>query len=349
MPMKGCFNLKVLIYSQNQKQMRKSGIGNALRHQKEALEANGIEVTFNPKDNFDICHINTLFYRSYRFMKKLQKKGIPVVAHGHSTKEDFLNSFKFSNIIAPWFNHNLMRMYKNANYIITPTTYSKGLIENYKVKAKIFALSNGINLEKYHLDTKYDDADVENFYKFLGLKKDDKFIIGMGFYFMRKGLQDFIEVARSFPDIKFIWFGQRYKFITSRPIMKAIKNKPSNVILPGYINMNYKKVAFAKASLFFFPSYEETEGIVTLEALASKLPLLVRDIPVYNGWLEKDVNCHMASSNEGFIKEINSILNNNQEKIINEGYKVVEARDIKLIGKELKSIYEEVISNPRNE
>lgn len=347
MPTKGCFSLKVLIYSQNQKQMQKSGIGNALRHQKEALEANGIEVTFNPKDSFDICHINTLFYRSYRFMRKLQKKGIPVVAHGHSTKEDFLNSFKFSNVIAPWFNHNLMRMYKNANYIITPTTYSKSLIENYGIKAKVYALSNGINLAKYHNDTKYDETDVKNFYQFLGLKPEDKFVIGMGFYFMRKGLQDFIEVAKSFPELKFIWFGQHYKFITSRPIMKALKNKPSNVILPGYIKMNYKKVAFAKASLFFFPSYEETEGIVTLEALASKLPLLVRDIPVYHGWLEKDKNCHMGTNNLEFIKEIKNILTHNQDQIIEAGYKVVEARDIKLIGEKLKAIYEEVIANSK--
>lgn len=337
--------MKVLIYSQNQKQMRKSGIGNALRHQKEALEANGVEVTFNPKDDFDICHINTLFYRSYRFLKKLQKKGIPVVAHGHSTKEDFLNSFKFSNVIAPWFNHNLLRMYKEAKYIITPTEYSKSLIENYPgITAKIYAVSNGINLEKYHLNTKYNEEDVKKFYKFLGLKDNEKFIIGMGFYFVRKGLHDFIEVARQFPDIKFIWFGQRYKLITSRPIMKAIKNKPDNVILPGYINMNYKKVAFAKASLFFFPSYEETEGIVTLEALASKLPLLVRDIPVYKGWLEKDINCHMATSNAGFIAEIKKIMDTDQTTIVNNGYQVVETRDVKKIGTQLKSIYETIIN-----
>ena len=254
--------MKVLIYSQNQKQMQKSGIGNALRHQKEALEANGVEVTFDPKDSFDICHINTLFYRSYRFMRKLQKKQIPVVAHGHSTKEDFLNSFKASNIIAPWFNHNLLRMYRHADYIITPTPYSKGLIENYSgINAKIFPLSNGINLERYLRDTKFDEKDEKDFYDFIGIKPTDKFIIGMGFYFVRKGLHDFIEVAKKFPDIKFIWFGQRYKLITSHPIMKALKNKPDNVILPGYINMKYKKVAFGKASLFFFPSYEETKAM----------------------------------------------------------------------------------------
>ena len=32
---------------------------------------------------------------------------------------------------------------------------------------------------------------------------------------------------------------------------------------------------------FLFPSREETEGIVVLEALASQQQVLVRDIPVY--------------------------------------------------------------------
>lgn len=338
--------MKVLIYSRNQKQMRKSGIGNALRHQEAAIKSTGNEVTFDPNDSYDIVHINTLFYRSYRFLKKCQKKNIPVVCHGHSTKEDFLNSFKFSNQIAPWFNHNLLRMYKQADYIITPTTYSKSLIENYKgITAKIFPLSNGIDLDKYLNDTKYNEQEIEDFYNFLNIKKDDQFIIGMGFYFVRKGLVDFIEVAKKFPNIKFIWFGQRYKLITSRPIMKALKNKPDNVILPGYIEMKYKKIAFAKAKLFFFPSYEETEGIVTLEALASKLPLLVRDIPVYNGWLKKDYNCHMGKNNVDFVNEINSILNNDQTNIINNGYDLIKTKDIKKIGKDLVKIYQEVIEN----
>ena len=36
----------------------------------------------------------------------------------------------------------------------------------------------------------------------------------------------------------------------------------------------------------------KTEGIVVLEALASKQNVLVRDIPVYNGWLEDSKNCY---------------------------------------------------------
>lgn len=336
--------MKVLLYSQNQKTLSKSGIGHALSLQKQALEKQGVQVTFDPNDTYDICHINTMFNKSYYFMRKLQKMQIPVVVHGHSTKEDFRNSFKFSNYVSNLFNHSLIKMYSKAEYIITPTNYSKKLIENYGIKAKIFAVSNGINLEQYFNDTKYNPDEVDAFYKFINIKPTDKFIIGMGFYFVRKGLHDFIEVAKEFPNIKFIWFGHMYKGLTSKPILNALKNKPDNVILPGYIGMNYKKIAFAKAELFFFPSYEETEGIVTLEALASKLPLLVRDIPVYEGWLKNNYNCHMGKNNEDFIKKIKVILSEDQTTIINNGYETVKKRDISETGKELVKIYKEIIN-----
>ena len=55
-------------------------------------------------------------------------------------------------------------------------------------------------------------------------------------------------------------------------IKKAIKSKPNNVIMPGYIAGDIIEGAYASADVFFFPTYEETEGIVVLEALASKCP-----------------------------------------------------------------------------
>ena len=51
--------MKVLLYFENEKMIRKSGIGRALEHQKKALELNGIEYTTNPNDKYDIAHVNT--------------------------------------------------------------------------------------------------------------------------------------------------------------------------------------------------------------------------------------------------------------------------------------------------
>lgn len=53
--------MKVLLYSENLKQINKSGLGKAIQHQKEALFLNNIEYTTDINDTFDVLHINTYF------------------------------------------------------------------------------------------------------------------------------------------------------------------------------------------------------------------------------------------------------------------------------------------------
>ena len=51
--------MRVLLYEQNAKMQKRSGIGRALKHQKRALELNGIETTFDPNDQYDFVHVST--------------------------------------------------------------------------------------------------------------------------------------------------------------------------------------------------------------------------------------------------------------------------------------------------
>ena len=93
-------------------------------------------------------------------------------------------------------------------------------------------------------------------------------------------------------------------------------------------------------------THEETEGIVLLEALASKIPTLVRDIPIYEGWFEDGKNIYKASTLPEFEEKIHGILNHTLKDVTEAGYKVAEERDIKSIGAELKKAYERVLSEP---
>ena len=332
--------MKVLLYEQNAKMQKRSGIGRALRHQKKALEINGIESTFNPKEEYDFVHVNSSFAYTYRFVKRLQKKKIPVVVHGHSTYEDFRESFRMWKVIEPWFDRNLTRLYGIADYIITPTPYSKKLIENYScTKCPVEAISNGIMLEDYAPSVEK----VRKYKQYFNIQEEDKVVIGIGLLFKRKGLHDFIEVARKLPHVKFIWFGSLQKILRTKEINKAIKNKPDNVIMPGYIDGDVIKGALQGANLFFFPSYEETEGIVVLEALASRIPLLIRDIPVYEDWLENERDCYKGNNNEEFVKLIDKILKTDNSHIIENGYKIAQKRDINIVGKQLIEAYKKVI------
>ncbi len=331
--------MKVLLYFENQKKMRQSGIGRALQHQKKALELANVEYTTDFNDNFDLPHINTLFFDSYKKLKKCKKRGMKVIVHGHSTIEDFRDSFRVWRLIAPLYNKLILRMYRKADAIITPTNYSKHLIENYKgVNCPVYAVSNGIKLEDYA----YSKEKIKKFVDYFKIKEGQKVIICAGLYFERKGIQDFFEVARRMPDVTFIWFGYLKPILTPLKILKAIKNRPANVIMPGYIEGDIIKGAYLKADAFLFLSKEETEGIVVLEAMASKTPVILRDIGVFEDWLTHKENVLKGKTIDDFINNINYVYENDMTQILNNAYKVTEERNLKDIGNKLKEIYETV-------
>ena len=66
-------------------------------------------------------------------MNRAKKAGKKVIMHGHSTEEDFRDSFIGSNLVAPLFRRYLCHFYKKADAIITPTPYSKRLIAGYGI------------------------------------------------------------------------------------------------------------------------------------------------------------------------------------------------------------------------
>jgi len=333
--------MKVLLYFENEKLLKKSGIGRALEHQQRALSLNGIEYTTNPKDKYDVAHINTYYMKSIKLAKKCKKKGIPVIVHGHSTEEDFCNSFRAWKLLKPFVYHFLRKCYSKPDLIITPTPYSKRLIENYKyVTCPVKAISNGIYLDKYagYQLTEEDNKEIKERFNIT----NERVVVGIGWFFERKGFHDFVEVARKFPDTKFIWFGNLNKATNTSVINQAIKTRPSNVILPGYVPQEFIIKMLHYADLFFFPSYEETEGIVLLEALATKTPVLVRDIGAFD-YLTDGVNVFKAKSNAEFVDKINYIFNNDTVNVTTEGYKIASDRDLINIGKELKFEYERLL------
>lgn len=334
--------MKILLHSDKQKQIAKSGVGRAMVHQKEALALNNVPFTTNAKDkDYDLIHINTIFPESYLMGKKAKKLGKKVIYHAHSTEEDFQNSFLLSNQVAPLFKTWLKKCYSSADLIITPTPYSKKLLENYDLGKPIVAISNGIDLKFYEQN----EERAKNFRKKYGFKDSDKVIISVGLYIDRKGIVDFVELAKQMPEYHFVWFGYTNLNTVPAHIKQAVQTKLDNLHFPGYIPREELRDAYLGADLFLFMTHEETEGIVLLEALASKIPTLVRDIPIYEGWFEDGINVYKATTMEEFRNKISGILTHELKDVTEEGYKVAKARDIKEIGKQLKEVYEYVLND----
>ena len=332
--------MKVLLYTEGLKTIGKSGLGKAIEHQKKALEYENISYTLNPKDDYDILHINTYFPKSYFFAKKAKRMGKKIVYHAHSTEEDYKNGFILSKQTSKLFKKWLIKCYSLGDVIVTPTPYSKKLLQGYKglEEKTIYEVSNGIELDLF----KKEDKKSDELRKKYGFKKDDKVIFGIGLYIERKGIVDFVELAKRMPEYKFIWFGYSPLSAATKPVKKAVSTKLDNLIFAGYVPQEKIKDAMNEFDLYLFPTLEETEGIPIIEACACKCDAIIRDIPIFEDWLEDGKNVYKAKDIDEFEEKIKLFFNNKLPSVKENAYEVAKERDLKIIGKKLKNIYDKL-------
>ena len=309
------------------------GIWTAWKTQVAALQAAGVSVVTDPSQPHDILHLYVPFLRSRYLAGKYHRQGRPIITHIHMTAEDFRNSFVGSNLIAPFFRLWLKSFYKKGDVILTPTEYTRKLAaENYNLPIdKIIAVSNGINYKEFSPDEAIREKYRDRF------KMNGVSVFSLGWVFPRKGIYTFIDTAEKFPKTQFFWFGQRApRGLTHlpRPI-----DPPANAKFTGRIDD--ARGAMNAGDIFFFPSYEENQGIVVLEAAANGKAILLRDIPVFEDWMIHGKNCLKAKNDEEFGKYLNQLISDEKlrDRLGVAARQTAQEHDLKNVGEKLKRIY----------
>lgn len=327
--------MKIYIYSGGEKLVGKSGVGQAIRHQRECLRRSGVEVTDCWTRDAAAVHVNTVLPDSVLAALGARLRGRKVVWYGHSTMEDFRSSFKGSDVLAPLFRRWITFCYGLGDVVLTPTEYSRRLLEGYGLKKPVYSVSNGVDTDFFRPDPAARTALRVRY----GLGRSEKVVVSVGHTIARKGLPEFLELARRIPEARFLWFGWTDPRLVPREIVRAMEDAPANVIFPGYVGREELREAYQGADVFAFLSHEETEGIVVLEALACGVPTVLRDIPVYEGWLEHGENIYKASDNEDFQQIVSDLLDKTLPDLTAAGRAAAEARSLERVGKRLKEIY----------
>lgn len=334
--------MKVCVYQGALGIVEKSGVGRAVHHQIKELQLAGVQMTDANDPEARIIHINTVFPDSLITALAARQHGKKILWYGHSTEEDFRNSFRLANIVSPLFRRWLIWCYSKADVIITPTEYSRRIIQGYGITRPIYVLSNGVDVNFF----KPDPARRASFRARYHIAPQQKVVLSAGHYMKRKGIVEFIDLAAKMPDVLFFWFGYTNRMMRTDEVMKAMKRATPNVRFPGYVGKEELRDAYCGCDLFCFMSHEETEGIVVLEALASQIPVLVRDIPAYQGWLHDGYNVYKADTQKQFLDKAENILSGRLPDLTAEGRKCAERRSLEKIGEELTFIQKKMLSVP---
>lgn len=314
------------------------GAETSINHQIKAFEKNDIEYTTDPSEDYDILHLNLLGLPSIYHLLKAKRKGKKVVIHVHWTAENFRDSFRGSNITAPLVDMYTKFAYNRADLLIAVSDYTKGVIESKDIDTDIKVLSNGVDGEALEGYEKFQKEDNEYIH-------DEVTAVNLAAVFERKGVSDYVEAAEKIPDMEFNWFGPKSKVLTPRKTKKKIKNSPGNLRFPGFVDD--KRKGLASGDIFFFPSRSEEEGISLLEAAYCGLPLVVRDIPAYEGWLIHEENCLKADTTEELIEHLETLKEDEElrEELGDSAREMSEERTLDKIGENLKEAYRDLLED----
>ena len=101
---------------------------------------------------------------------------------------------------------------------------------------------------------------------------------------MRKGVLEFIDLAKKMPDIQFVWAGDfAFKGISEgrKEIMEHMDELPTNVHFLGLVERNRMNEFFNMGDVMLQLSFEELFPMTILESMNANIPLLLRDLREY--------------------------------------------------------------------
>lgn len=284
--------------------VRKSGFLTAFHNQRRALEAAGVEVVADPGGDYEILHLHSYGPRSLYYLKRARRLKRKVVIHAHSIGSyDLRDSFTLTNLIAPLYERLLHAFYAQGDVIFTPSARARELLKGKGLRPSIEVVPNGVDVERLRPSPEK----RERVRRELGLSRFT--VAAAGNVIPRKGVMDFIAVARLLPEYDFVWYGQRWnRLLAYHPKMERmlmLAAKQPNLRFPGFARDI--QGALSAADLFFFPSWGENQPMALLEAAACGLPLVVRDLPEYRGWLVEGENCLLGRGVEEFARQIQRV------------------------------------------
>lgn len=141
-----------------------------------------------------------------------------------------------------------------------------------------------------------------------GATDDTKVLISVGRMAPEKNLD---QVLKTYDALKST--GQAFKLVMvgDGPLKEQFQKRYPEIIFPGMLSQTNLAAYYASSDLFIFPSQTETFGNVTLEALASGIPVLAFDCAAARDWVQTGVNGWLIAENnpEGFAAQAVAIFN----------------------------------------
>jgi len=307
------------------------------------LQAKGIELIRSLKGNVDVVHAHDwLVAMAAVGLKHLLR--VPLLATIHSTEYGRRNGLhtNYQTMIhqtESWLSHEAWRVICCSDYMASQVSWAFGL-----PRQNIEAIPNGVDLDKFRAN-----FDRENFRKKFA-SPDEKLVLFVGRLVYEKGagvLVEAIPKVLSNVDAKFVCVGEGYMkdVLISRTHHLGITHK---IYFTGFLDDPTVKLLYRVADVCVVPSLYEPFGIVALEGMAARTPVVTTGAGGLSEIVEHDktgVKVYLNDPDSLAWGILRVLLDKKYaERLTQNAYKkVVEVYDWNRIAERTKSVYERIL------
>lgn len=258
----------------------------------------------------DLIHVHTV---NPEFRLRIQGSRTPILGSVHFLPETLNGSIRLPGVARKVLDWYVINFYQHMHEIVTvnPIFVDK-LVELGFDRKHVHFLPNHVSAKDF---VPFSSEEKEKVRIKYGLTPDDFVVIGAGQVQPRKGVSNFIDVAKQMPEVKFIWAGGfSFGVITDGydELKKIVTHPPHNVKFLGIVPRTQMAELYAMADVMFLPSYAELFPMTILEAASTETPVLLRDLDLYDAVLGH--NYCKGEDIDSFAQEIVNLRDNEKKR-----------------------------------
>lgn len=246
---------------------------------------NEFKISINDYSPSVISHYHTidpLFYAS-TFSKKRGRK----IGYVHFLPDTLDQSLTLPKPARWTLDKYVVSFYKRMDTLVVVNPNFIPRLAEYGIDPKkVTYIPNFVSRQTFYPETADNKAILRTKY---GIKQDDFVVFGAGQVQDRKGVDDFIALAKRNPDMRFIWAGGfSFGMITNGydHLKSAVANAPENLTFTGIVPREEMVDYYNIADCFLLPSFEELFPMAVLEAFSTETPVMVRALDLYDTIIE---------------------------------------------------------------
>ncbi|MFF7170093.1 MULTISPECIES: glycosyltransferase family 4 protein [Streptomyces] len=288
-----------------------------------------------------VLHIHTVGPAS--LIKMINHRG-PVLVSAHLASHSLLGSLAGARMYTAAWSAYLDRFYSQADAILAVSEEVRSELLSRGIRKPVHVVHNGVDLTVFKSSPSARQASR----KALGVGQDERVVLCVAQLQPRKCPHIFVECARKFSDVKFVWVGESLfgPISASRAEIRSLMaGAPRNLHFTGGLPREDVSQWCRAADVFLFPSHHETFGLAILEAAASGLPIITRRLPVYDDIFgEPGIDRLTAEDIPDFIDQVDYLLSSPEarQRFGQRSLSVASSYGSEVIAKDLVKVYEQI-------